>query len=95
MNVIVDGRAIASEDDFHRALCEVLEMGPYYGHNLDALWDRLSTDIERPVTLVWTHSAESRRRLGSTFDQIVDVLEGVKQQDAGFGWAERFDYRLE
>ncbi|MCK6885045.1 barstar family protein [Enterobacter roggenkampii] len=26
-----------------------LDFGPYYGRNLDALWDRLSTDVERPV----------------------------------------------
>ncbi|EOG8017508.1 barstar family protein [Enterobacter ludwigii] len=26
-----------------------LDFVPYYGRNLDALWDRLSTDVERPV----------------------------------------------
>ncbi|NOU34240.1 MAG: barnase inhibitor [Polyangiaceae bacterium] len=95
MEVVLDGRTLRSEEDFHQALCEALEMGPYYGHNLDALWDRLSTDIERPVTLVWTHSAESRKLLGPVFDQIVDVLKAVQQQDAGRDWQDRFDYRLE
>jgi ribonuclease inhibitor len=95
MQRILDGRKIGTEDEFHLELCQLLEMGPYYGRNLDALWDRLSRDIERPITLVWSYSGESRRRMGPVFDQIVEILEAVKQEDAGFNWTDRFDYRLE
>lgn len=95
MDSILEGRAIRSEADFHREIGVLLDMGPYYGGNLDALWDRLSTDVERPITLVWKDSAESHRRLGGYFDRIVNVLERVKRQDEAWNLRERFNYRLE
>ena len=95
MERILDGRRIHDSVEFHREIGELLDMGPYYGRNLDALWDRLSTDIERPITLVWTGSDESRRHLGEEFARIVGVLERVKKQDEAWNLKDRFDYRLE
>jgi ribonuclease inhibitor len=92
--VILDGRLIRTASDFHRQLSRLLDFGPYYGNNLDALWDRLSTDVERPVMLEWHYSDESRRNLGTQFDAIVAVLTDAKQQDADFGRIERFDFVL-
>lgn len=95
MEHILDGRRIHTAIDFHREISDLLDMGPYYGRNLDALWDRLSTDIERPVTLVWQSADESRRFLKEEFDRIIGVLERVKRQDEEWNLKERFDYRLE
>jgi ribonuclease inhibitor len=95
MERILDGRRIHSALEFHREIGELLDMGPYYGRNLDALWDRLSTDVERPITLVWKNADDSRRALGPEFDRIVGVLDRVKRQDAAWNLEERFDYRLE
>lgn len=94
MIVEIDGRIIREEADFHRELASALDFGPYYGRNLDALWDRLSTDVERPVALIWNYSAESRASLGETFDKIVQVLSRVQKQDEAFGWDERFRFEL-
>ncbi|MER2472152.1 Barstar [Photorhabdus australis subsp. thailandensis] len=93
--IILDGKYIRSENDFHRALSEQLEFGPYYGNNLDALWDRLSNDIERPVTIVWLNSESSHRYLGDTFKKIVTIFSRVKEQDINFKLADKFDYQLE
>jgi len=90
----IDGRQIKEEADFHRILAKELDLGPYYGRNLDALWDRLSTDVERPVTLIWHHSAESKANLGDVFDKIVRVLARTQQQDESFGWDDRFRFEL-
>ena len=95
MEHTLDGRLIRTALDFHREIGELLDMGPYYGRNLDALWDRLSTDIERPITLVWKDAEESRRALREEFDRIIDVLERVKKQDEEWNLIDRFDYRLE
>ncbi|SUX53810.1 barstar family protein [Chromobacterium vaccinii] len=92
--IFVDGEGIKTESDFHRIISEKLEMGPYYGANLDALWDRLSNDVERPVSLVWVNSEQSRQYLGEGFDKIVGVLERVKKQDIDFNFEERFEYFL-
>ena len=46
----IDGCEVRTEADLHILLARALDFGPYYGANLDALWDRLSRDV--PV--VWT-----------------------------------------
>lgn len=71
-----------------------LDFGPYYGRNLDALWDRLSTDVERPVKIIWLNSELSRIHLGSYFDEIIKVFERAKLQDLNSNWEEKFDYVL-
>ncbi|GAA4566509.1 barstar family protein [Planotetraspora kaengkrachanensis] len=95
MRVVVDGRQVRSEADFHALLAGLLDLGPYYGHNLDALWDRLSTDVKRPVELVWTHWEESRANLGTEiFGKIRTILTRVQALDADRNWSERFTFEL-
>ena len=93
--VEIQGADLRTELDLHRAFESQLDFGPYYGRNLDALWDRLSTDIERPVHLVWHDADVSRRQLGTgLYDRIRQVLDGVVEQDERFGWNDRFTYEL-
>ena len=95
MRVVLDGSRVKSERDFHRELATLLDFGPYYGANLDALWDRLSADVERPVHLHWAASGTSRAAMGSlTFDRIERILQKTVDQDAAFNWADRFTYEL-
>lgn len=90
----LDGACVLSEKEFHFIISLSLNFGPYYGKNLDALWDRLSTDIERPVKIIWLNSELSRVGLGNYFDKIIEVFERVKLQDLNFNWEEKFDYEL-
>ncbi|WP_145541568.1 barstar family protein [Yersinia alsatica] len=92
--VILDGANILTEADFHIIMSESLCFGPYYGRNLNALWDRLSSDVERPVKIIWLNSELSRELLGEYFDEIIQVFEKTKQQDLKFNWDEKFDYLL-
>jgi ribonuclease inhibitor len=83
VRVQLDGNQIRTEADFHRRVAALLDFGPYYGHNLDALWDRLSTDVPRPVHLVWADARVSRAAMGSTaFRRIEVILRAVADQDA-------------
>ncbi|ELY7490942.1 barstar family protein [Cronobacter turicensis] len=92
--IILDGKKIENESEFHSVMSDLLNFGPYYGRNLDALWDRLSTDVERPVKFIWLNSDLSRNNLGYSFDQIIKIFERTRQQDIGFDWDEKFDYIL-
>lgn len=92
--IILDGATIKNESDFHRVISEMLNFGPYYGRNLDALWDRLSTDVERPVKIIWLDSELSKNFLGEYFEKIIKIFERTKQQDVLFNWDEKFDYIL-
>jgi ribonuclease inhibitor len=88
--VTISGELIVSELDLHNALAAALDFGPYYGRNLDALWDRLTTDVERPVRLVWNNSAQSRKNLGDEkFEQIVRLLRDVEAEDVSIGYRDR------
>lgn len=94
MNIEFDGKSILSEGSFHDALAEALDFGPYYGANLDALWDTLSIDVERPVRLVWINSSASKAVMGASFDRIVDVLRRVEAEDIELQYPDKFELIL-
>ncbi len=96
MDVILPGNAIKSEGDLHRLLSEKLDFGPYYGSNLAALWDRLTTDVERPVRLIWKDADLSRAEIGNElFVKIVDMFRDVEEQDRELGRADIFTFIIE
>jgi ribonuclease inhibitor len=95
MEVQIDGKAIVTEYDFHSQIAKLLDFEEYYGNNLDALWDFLTTEVERPVNLVWYNSAISSKNLGGeNFQRIVKVLQNVQELDQERGWDERFEFQL-
>jgi ribonuclease inhibitor len=83
---VLDGREMRTRDQFHAAVKRELSLPEYYGNNLDALWDSLTTDVPRPVSIEWNHSALSREYLGEYFDQIRSLLEDLKRQDPDFSF---------
>jgi ribonuclease inhibitor len=96
MKITIDGTTIRTESDVHDLFASRLDFGPHYGRNLDALWDRLSTDVERPLTVVWRNSKASAAALGpDRFNKIREVLIKVMRQDESFGWDDRFAVRFE
>ena len=95
MEIVIDGERIRTERDFHEAFSFSLGIGRYYGNNLHALWDVLSASVERPVTLIWKKSDQSKHWLGADFDAIIDVLRKVEIQDEKFGWVDRFSFVLD
>lgn len=95
MKVIINGKDIKSEHDFHKHIAEALDFPKYYGSNLDALWDVLSTDIERPITLIWKDAQYSRVELDSSYEKIIKILQRVEEQDIKFGLEDRFKLVLE
>jgi ribonuclease inhibitor len=95
MRVELDGSQVHNEADFHRQMTVLLDFGRHYGRNLAALRDRLSTDVERPVHLVWVDAEASRAALGSAaFDRIQRVLQATVDQDVELKRDDRFTYEL-
>ncbi len=94
MRIDLDGDKILSESDFHDAISHALALSTYYGRNLSALWDVLSTDIERPIRLVWKNSAVSHAAMGQRFVRIVEVLRRVERQDGELNLSSRFELIL-
>ncbi|MGV3607916.1 MAG: barstar family protein [Planctomycetaceae bacterium] len=96
MKIILLGEEIGSAIDLHRVLAEKLDFGPYYGNNLAALWDRLTTDVEGPVHLVWKDSSVSKAKMGEQlFDKVVKLFRDVEAHDKELGRSDVFTLSLE
>lgn len=94
--VIVDGNEIASEKDFYNAIKNPLDFGPYFGNNLDAFWDRLYRDVERPACIVWKSHEASKKNMGNAFIDIIRIMDRAKKWDEkNSPENERFTYFLE
>ncbi|QCP60802.1 barstar family protein [Pantoea sp. SO10] len=92
--IVLDGELISSIEVFHEIISEKLKFGPYYGQNMNALWDRLSSDVERPVKVIWMNSNISKSHLGECFDKIINIFEETKLQDIRFNWDDKFTFEL-
>lgn len=94
-HVILDGSKINSKEDFHKQIAELLDFGPYYGENLDALWDVMTGGVELKVLLHWVNSEYSKKALGEDYyELILSIFNDVKEQTAMYS-KEWFDYSLE
>ena len=70
-----------------RLFGEVLRFPDWYGHNLDALFDCLTSVVQAsaaPVHVVWDGTAHLRSRHPEAFDAIVQVLEDTEAEQATF-----------
>lgn len=81
---ILDGRKIVSLNDFYDQLSFHLPLPDYFGHNLDALWDILSTDIEGPFEIVWKNSDDSKKLMGKDFERIVELFKNLEKERDDF-----------
>ena len=93
--IVLNGENIHSESDFHKQIATLLGFSQYYGENLDALWDCLSYDVERPVLIIWNNSDCSKRQLGEmTFNNIIIIFQLVKEQDIDSNLTEKINFEL-
>lgn len=82
--LILEGKNIHTIDGFHAAIKDLLQFPDYYGNNLDALWDCLTTGSHLPVVLVWKDFAISQQRLGEYADTAMNVFEEAASEVDGF-----------
>ncbi len=82
----IAGRSVHSLDELYDEIARQLPLPDYFGRNLDALWDVLSTDIEGPVEMVWGDAEHSKRSMGKDYERVVFLLRDLT--------AEREDFRI-
>ncbi|PKK87348.1 MAG: barnase inhibitor [Candidatus Wallbacteria bacterium HGW-Wallbacteria-1] len=80
----LNGLKINSLDDLYDRLAKRLSLPAHFGRNLDALWDVLSTDVEGPFEIVWTHSNDSKESMGKDFNRVVKLLKELKKERDDF-----------
>jgi ribonuclease inhibitor len=75
---VINGRQRSKHSVLAR-LARDLGFPEHFGHNLDALFDCLTTDIEGPVEIVWRPTQGSRAAMGRDFDELVAALRDADQ----------------
>jgi ribonuclease inhibitor len=78
--VILDGDRMDSRDTTHLYLKEQLGFPDYYGRNLDALWDLLSTWSD-PMEIRLIHSDALYHHLGAYAVQLISVFTDAQQEN--------------
>jgi ribonuclease inhibitor len=81
---MLNGKDIRSLDDLYDQLSSRLSMPEYFGRNLDALRDVLSTDVEGPFEIVWRHADDSKKSMGKDFDRAVKLLQKLEEEREDF-----------
>ena len=81
--LILDGSAIRTEDDLHRALAELLGFFNGYGRNLDALWDVLGDDdlreVRGEVEVLWRSAATFAQHHPDYFASVERLFAETKE----------------
>lgn len=80
----LSGKSIRSLEDFYDQIARELRFPAYFGRNLDALWDVLTTDVEGPVQLIWEDSAVSKKSMGKDFEKVLTLLEELQKERSDF-----------
>jgi ribonuclease inhibitor len=78
------GRYVRSLEDFYDQMTRQLHFPDYFGRNLDALWDILTTDLEGPVEIVWEDSTASQNLMGGDFEKVAALLREVEKERNDF-----------
>ena len=81
--VILDGTRIQTRAQLHDALQSLLELPAWYGRNLDALFDCLSTCSEQ-VELTMQGRLALRVYLGSYAEKLERVLKRAAEENENF-----------
>ncbi len=72
--VILDGNEMTSIDAAHNYLASKLNFPNYYGRNLDALWDILTT-VSEPINIKMVNEDKFINNLGDYAKSFLKVIE--------------------
>lgn len=78
--IFLNGRQMKNKDQLHDYLKEKLELPDYYGKNLDALWDLLTTD-DRERKIIFVYAADFSSNLGDYGHSLLALLKEAAQEN--------------
>jgi ribonuclease inhibitor len=82
-SITIDCSKIKSEKDFHEAFGSLEVTPDYYGNNLNALWDVLSTDIEGPVEFVFQNHKDFELANKDVYKKVMGVFNDAVSECPG------------
>lgn len=72
--IFLDGYKMISKSETHKYIKKMLNFPDYYGENLDALWDILSTK-SKLISIFLLHEEKIYENLGDYGKQLIDVFQ--------------------
>lgn len=91
--IIIDGTKYDSIKGIHQMLGKEFDW-PYYGKNLDALWNVITTD--GPFLVKWINIEESKKRIGFDCLKMIKVFQEAEEEwIKTFPDTERFTFIME
>lgn len=83
--IYLDGREMSTREKAHEEIARKMHFPEYYGANLDALWDMLST-CQAEVTL--THAQALMEALGTYGNSIIETFRDADKANRLFSFHE-------
>jgi len=77
-------RDIRTLGQFYDELARQLAFPPYFGRNLDALWDVLTGEVAGPFEIIWEESAQAQANLGVDYAKLVTLLNDLAAERDDF-----------
>lgn len=78
--IMLNGAKMTDKDSTHAYLKRKLELPEYYGENLDALWDCLSTDFSVKKIII-KNSGKITENLGAYGESILSIFQEVTEEN--------------
>lgn len=83
MTVLLEGAVLKSKEALHETLACALHLPPWYGGNLDALFDCL-TDLSQETTLHLHHPEVLEQNLGPYVQRLIQMLQQAQRESKYF-----------
>ncbi len=85
MRVILDGYKMDNKENLHLYLKQSFDLSEYYGENLDALWDEL-TSLNEQVEIILINSNYMLNKLGEYGNMLLELFRDLafEQENINF-----------
>lgn len=85
MRVILDGYKMDNKENLHLYLKQSFDLSEYYGENLDALWDEL-TSLNEEVEIILINSNYMLNKLGEYGNMLLELFRDLafEQENINF-----------
>jgi ribonuclease inhibitor len=95
-DIYLEGASMKTELDFHKQINKLMDFGPYYGDNADALWDMLRGGGANRFFLHWRDSEMAKASIGKErFAIIIGLLNEATELPSYENNPYEFRYALE
>ncbi len=81
MEFVIDGKNMTDRRAAHEEIAQVMHFPAFYGHNLDALYDMLSTFEGKAVVI---NTADALNNLGSYGCNLLKTFFDAAEQNSRF-----------